>query len=97
MRDIVLGEIPGCNVSLSCEVLPQIREYYRLATVILRTGQSSRYIAQLDQRLSGAGIATGKYISRSNGGMATLPPPPAAPSPCRGRPAASWRACSPAT
>src|SRR6478609_3210398 len=58
VRDIVLEEIPGCSVSLSCEVLPPIR---------------ARYIAQLDQRLSGTGISTRqKYIMQSNGGMATF-------------------------
>ena len=76
VRDIVLEEIPGCNVSLSCEVLPQIREYYRLSTTVINAYLQpilARYIAQLDQRLSGAGIATRqKYIMQSNGGMATF-------------------------
>ena len=76
VRDIVLEEMPGCSVSLSCEVLPQIREYYRLSTTVINAYLQpilARYIAQLDQRLSGAGIATRqKYIMQSNGGMATF-------------------------
>ncbi|HZD61494.1 MAG TPA: hydantoinase/oxoprolinase family protein [Xanthobacteraceae bacterium] len=76
VRDIVLEEIPGCSVSLSCEVLPQIREYYRLSTTVINAYLQpilARYIAQLDQRLAGAGIATRqKYIMQSNGGMATF-------------------------
>ena len=76
VRDIVLEEIPGCSVSLSCEVLPQIREYYRLSTTVINAYLQpilARYIAQLDQRLSGAGIAARqKYIMQSNGGMATF-------------------------
>jgi N-methylhydantoinase A len=76
VRDIVLEEIPGCSVSLSCEVLPQIREYYRLSTTVINAYLQpilARHIAQLDQRLSGAGIATRqKYIMQSNGGMATF-------------------------
>ena len=76
VRDIVLEEIPGCNVSLSCEVLPQIREYYRLSTTVINAYLQpilARYIAQLEHRLSGAGIATRqKYIMQSNGGMATF-------------------------
>jgi N-methylhydantoinase A len=76
VRDIVREEIPGCSVSLSCEVLPQIREYYRLSTTVINAYLQpilARYIAQLDQRLSGAGIATRqKYIMQSNGGMATF-------------------------
>ena len=76
VRDIVLEEIPGCSVSLSCEVLPQIREYYRLSTTVINAYLQpilARYIAQLDRRLAAAGIVTRqKYIMQSNGGMATF-------------------------
>ena len=76
VRDIVLEEIPGCSVSLSCEVLPQIREYYRLSTTVINAYLQpilARYIAQLDRRLATAGIVTRqKYIMQSNGGMATF-------------------------
>jgi N-methylhydantoinase A len=76
VREIVLEEMPDCSVSLSCEVLPQIREYYRLSTTVINAYLQpilARYIAQLDRRLSGAGIATRqKYIMQSNGGMATF-------------------------
>jgi N-methylhydantoinase A len=76
VREIVLDEIPDCSISLSSEVLPQIREYYRLSTTVINAYLQpilTRYIAQLDRRLSGAGIATRqKYIMQSNGGMATF-------------------------
>jgi hypothetical protein len=76
VREIVLEEMPDCSVSLSSEVLPQIREYYRLSTTVINAYLQpilTRYIAQLDRRLSGAGIATRqKYIMQSNGGMATF-------------------------
>jgi N-methylhydantoinase A len=76
VREIVLEEMPDCSISLSCEVLPQIREYYRLSTTVINAYLQpilARYIAQLDRRLSGAGIATRqKYIMQSNGGMATF-------------------------
>src|SRR5208282_5604030 len=32
VRAIIAEEIPGCAVSLSSEIVPQIREYYRLST-----------------------------------------------------------------
>ena len=77
VREIVLEEIPSCSVSLSCEVLPQVREYYRLSTTVINAYLQpilARYIAQLDTRLSDAGITTRqKYIMQSNGGMATFP------------------------
>jgi len=76
VREIVLEEMPDCSVSLSSEVLPQIREYYRLSTTVINAYLQpilARYIAQLERRLAGAGIGTRqKYIMQSNGGMATF-------------------------
>jgi N-methylhydantoinase A len=76
VRDIVLQEMPTCSVSLSCEVLPQIREYYRLSTTVINAYLQpilARYIARLDHRLANAGITTRqKYVMQSNGGMATF-------------------------
>ncbi len=76
MREIVREEIPDCDVSLSCEVLPQIREYYRLSSTVINAYLQpilARYIAELDRRLDRAGVATRqKYIMQSNGGMATF-------------------------
>lgn len=76
VREIVLEEMPDCGVSLSSEVVPQIREYYRLSTTVINAYLQpilARYIAQLDRRLSSAGLATRqKYIMQSNGGMATF-------------------------
>src|SRR5262245_47982033 len=76
VRDIALEEMPDVSVSLSSEVVPQIREYYRLSTTVINAYLQpilARYIAQLDRRLSAAGLATRqKYIMQSNGGMATF-------------------------
>jgi len=76
VRDIALEEMPGCNVSLSSEILPQIREYYRLSTTVINAYLQpilARYVANLDRRLAGAGVATRqKYIMQSNGGMSTF-------------------------
>ena len=76
VREIVREEMPDCSISLSSEVLPQIREYYRLSTTVINAYLQpilARYIAQLDRRLADAGVATRqKYIMQSNGGMATF-------------------------
>jgi N-methylhydantoinase A len=76
VRDIVREEMPGCSISLSSEILPQIREYYRLSTTVINAYLQpilARYIAELDHRLSAAGLRTRqKYIMQSNGGMATF-------------------------
>jgi len=63
-------------VSLSSEIVPQIREYYRLSTTVINAYLQpilARYIDNLDARLKGAGVTTPqKYIMQSNGGMATF-------------------------
>ncbi len=76
VRDIAHEELPGCNVSLSSEILPQIREYYRLSTTVINAYLQpilARYVANLDRRLAEAGVATPqKYIMQSNGGTSTF-------------------------
>jgi len=76
VREVVAEEMQGCSVSLSCEVLPQIREYFRLSTTVINACLApilARYIAQLDSRLAAARVTTRqKYIMQSNGGMATF-------------------------
>ncbi|MFM1815167.1 MAG: hypothetical protein RLZ98_1862 [Pseudomonadota bacterium] len=73
---IIEEEMPGCNVSLSSEIMPQIREYYRLSTTVINAYLQpilARYIRRLADRLKEAGIETRqKYIMQSNGGMATF-------------------------
>jgi N-methylhydantoinase A len=76
VREIVLEEMPGCSISLSSDIMPQIREYHRLSTTVINAYLQpilAHYIAQLDRRLNEAGISTRqKYIMQSNGGMATF-------------------------
>jgi N-methylhydantoinase A len=76
VREIVLDEMPDVSVSLSSDIVPQIREYYRLSTTVINAYLQpilARYIAQLDRRLNAAGLTTRqKYIMQSNGGMATF-------------------------
>src|SRR6266571_2954081 len=76
VREIVLEEMPDLSVSLASDIVPQIREYYRLSTTVINAYLQpilARYIAQLDRRLNAAGLATKqKYIMQSNGGMATF-------------------------
>jgi N-methylhydantoinase A len=76
VREIVAEEMPECSISLSSEIVPQIREYHRLSTTVINAYLQpilARYIAQLEQRLNDAGVATRqKYIMQSNGGMATF-------------------------
>jgi len=76
VREIAQEEMPGASISLSSDIVPQIREYHRLSTTVINAYLQpilARYIAQLDRRLTDAGVATRqKYIMQSNGGMATF-------------------------
>jgi N-methylhydantoinase A len=76
VREIAHEEVPDCNVSLSSEILPQIREYYRLSTTVINAYLQpilARYVANLDRRLAGTGVVTRqKYVMQSNGGMSTF-------------------------
>jgi N-methylhydantoinase A len=76
VAQIVREELPRCSISLSSEIVPLIREYHRLSTTVINAYLQpilARYIAQLDRRLTEAGIGTRqKYIMQSNGGMATF-------------------------
>src|SRR6202040_1450145 len=58
---IILEEAPHCPLSLSCEVLPQIREYYRLSTTVINAYLQpilKHYIGNLDRQLAAPGVGT---------------------------------------
>jgi N-methylhydantoinase A len=76
VKRIIEEEIPTCNVSLSSEILPQLREYYRLSTTVINAYLNpilEHYIHRLEHCLTEAGIDTKqKYIMQSNGGTSTF-------------------------
>ncbi len=67
---------PQCHVSLSSEVLPQIREYYRLSTTVVNAMIGpvlTKYLGKLAGDLDGLGIKTKQlYIMQCNGGVRTF-------------------------
>ena len=72
IKDIVLKEAPDLSLSISYEVLPQIREYERTSTTVINAyvkPLTGRYIARLFERLKSLG-STGKlFIMLSSGGI----------------------------
>jgi N-methylhydantoinase A len=76
VRAIIAEEMPGVSISLSSDIVPQIREYYRLSTTVINAYVEpilARYIANLDARLADVRVKTPqKYIMQSNGGTATF-------------------------
>lgn len=76
LKELIGEELPGCAVSLASEVLPQIREYYRLSTTVINAYLSpimQRYLTKVDGELDRLGLRTGqKYVMQSNGGVTTF-------------------------
>ncbi|MCY3750319.1 MAG: hydantoinase/oxoprolinase family protein [Gammaproteobacteria bacterium] len=70
-REILEKTLPGVYISLSSEVLPQIRVYERHSTTALNsyTGPPlARYLDKLEQRLGNNGFCGVLNIMQSNGG-----------------------------
>lgn len=65
---------PDWWLSVSSDLLPQIREYYRLSTTVINAYVSpilGRYVAHLDRALDERGVASGRrFTMQSNGGSA---------------------------
>ena len=76
VKTIVEKEFPEVSLSLSCEVLPQIREFYRLSTTVINAYIApvmSRYLSRLEDGLKKLGVTTPKlYVMQSNGGVSTF-------------------------
>ena len=72
VRAIVEQECPGVPVTLSSEILPQVREFERLSTTLVSAyarPKVERYLQQLKRRLQEAGFGGELFVMHSNGGM----------------------------
>ena len=70
--EIVRRELPGCFVTLSVELLPEIREYERTSTTVINAYVGPpvrRYVESLVDRIREAGIAGRLMMMQSSGGM----------------------------
>jgi N-methylhydantoinase A len=76
IKAIFAEEFPEATLSLSCEVLPQIREFYRMSTTVINAYIApvmANYLGRLENRLQEMGVMTPKlYIMQSNGGVSTF-------------------------
>ena len=75
MGEALRAALPGIDVSLSCEVQPEFREYERLSTTVLNAflqPVAGRYMTRLEaaveQHAAGAGIG----ICQSSGGLMSI-------------------------
>lgn len=74
LRQLVEEVMPGAKVSVSSEVVPEIREYPRTSTTIANVyvqGIMERYLGELLQRLRRLGLNGELFIMLSSGGICT--------------------------
>jgi len=72
IREIIHEEYPECYVSISSQVLPQVREYERTSTTAVNAYVGpvlALYLSNLQDRLHAAGLAREVLIMQSNGGV----------------------------
>src|SRR3954471_6219782 len=73
--DLLERELPGVPVSLSSDVLPQIKEYERVSTTVVNAyvGPAvQRYLGNLIHRLADVGFQGSLFVVLSHGGMAPV-------------------------
>jgi N-methylhydantoinase A len=70
-REIFREEHPDCFISLSCETLPEFREYERAVTTCMNSllmPLLGKYVTDLQEHLAALGIDAPLYIMKSGGG-----------------------------
>jgi N-methylhydantoinase A len=74
VAEIIAEEYPGSTISLSCEVLPEYREYERAVTTLVDVfvkPHMERYLRRVDEAL-GAGLRERPFlVMQSSGGVAS--------------------------
>ena len=74
-REIVHEVFPEAVVSLSSEVAPEFREYFRASTTVINAGVRpivERYLSNIEDRLRDAGLEGELLIMQSSGGVLTF-------------------------
>ncbi len=72
IAEIIKREHPGAFVSLSHEVLPQIREFERVSTTLVTAYTSpklKRYLESLEEQFKTSGFESELFVMLSNGGI----------------------------
>lgn len=75
VKEMIEQEAPALFVSISSEVLPQIREFERVSTTIVNayTGPAlQRYLENLERSLHEQGFAGELFVMQSNGGVQNI-------------------------
>ena len=75
IAELLTERLPGIDLSLSSQVLPEMREYERTSTTVINAYVRpvvARYLNDLDRRLSERGLTIPLTIMQSNGGLAPV-------------------------
>jgi N-methylhydantoinase A len=75
VAELAAEELPGVPVSLSCDILPEIREYERTITTVANSYVRpvvGRYLESLERQLHAEGIRSSLHVLRSDGGLAGI-------------------------
>ena len=70
--ELAAEELPGIAVSLSSDVLPELREYERTITTVANAyvqPQVNKYMRHLEAQLTDAGVKGKLFILKSDGGL----------------------------
>jgi len=73
--ELAAEELPGVPVSLSSQILPEIREYERTITTVANSyvrPMVGRYLESLDRQLSQGGLKVRLRVLRSDGGLESI-------------------------
>ncbi|MDP6561063.1 MAG: hydantoinase/oxoprolinase family protein, partial [Candidatus Binatia bacterium] len=74
MRSVIESLAPDLYISLSVEVMPEIREYERMSTTVANAYAQplmKRYLDEFDGKLQRAGFEGNFFVMLSNGGITT--------------------------
>ena len=73
--EIIAEEFPEAVVSLSSDVAPEFREYFRASTTVINAATRpvvGRYLGSIEKRLRDGGLAAELLVMQSSGGVLTF-------------------------
>jgi N-methylhydantoinase A len=73
--ELIRDEFPEASLSLSSQVAPEIREYFRASTTVINALVQplvKRYLRSIEDRLRARGVTAELLVMQSNGGVLTF-------------------------
>lgn len=74
-EELLREVFPEATVSLSCDVAPEFREYFRASTTVINAAIRpivSHYLQRIEEELRGAGMSAELLVMQSSGGVFTF-------------------------